>query len=214
MTDPELAAAIEELEAREPTPLRIWSQSAPPGRPLEITFAAWGAEAAAELHRRFGDRVELTVGVMAYPSGVLRPEFRQPQEPLRPAREVGLSVTLEGEVRIRTGRAAEFPVWVHNASERDVAIGSNGRLQSAVVDADPVRPAAVGGYFGPHILPYVVFDVAAGQRTRIPVLVGTDSLVPQLGPAIPPGAWHLQVALPAEPGGRLRSEPLPITVLP
>jgi hypothetical protein len=37
--------------------------------PFAIMLAAWATDLAAELHRQFGDDVELTVGGMAYPTG-------------------------------------------------------------------------------------------------------------------------------------------------
>ena len=37
--------------------------------PIEIHLAPWATDAAAELHRRFGDNVKLVVGSLLYPSG-------------------------------------------------------------------------------------------------------------------------------------------------
>lgn len=36
--------------------------------PFVIDLAPWAVEAAQELHRRFGDDVELTVGLLRYPT--------------------------------------------------------------------------------------------------------------------------------------------------
>jgi hypothetical protein len=42
--------------------------------PIKLHLTAWATDAAEELHRRFGDDVELTVGWLPYPPG--RPETR------------------------------------------------------------------------------------------------------------------------------------------
>ena len=61
----ELRAVLIELWNHEPGPLRQFPDlREEEGRPLpyQITVAAWAVAVAEDLHRRFGDRVRLTVG--------------------------------------------------------------------------------------------------------------------------------------------------------
>jgi len=44
----------------------------------------------------------------------------------------------------------------------------------------------IGGYSGPVFMMLQAFHVVAGQTTRVPLLVATDSFLPDLGYAIPP----------------------------
>ncbi|GAA1602968.1 hypothetical protein [Kribbella karoonensis] len=52
------------------------------------------------------------------------------------------------------------------------------------------------------------------RRRERPALIGTASLVPDLGHAVPPGRWGLVVSLQTETSGHLLSEPLELTVEP
>jgi hypothetical protein len=55
--------------------------------PFRITLAPWATAAAEDLHRRFGDNVDLTVGALPYPPGRRRerlPAADQPAEVLDP----------------------------------------------------------------------------------------------------------------------------------
>jgi hypothetical protein len=79
---------------------------------------------------------------------------------------------------------------------------------SAVTDG---AGGVVGRYVGPQNAPRVGFPIEPHQRTRIPVLIGTASVVPELGYAVPPGRWGLVVLLQPESGGWYRV-PLQITI--
>jgi hypothetical protein len=59
-----------------------------------------------------------------------------------------------------------------------------------------------------------VFRVAAGQTARVPLLVATDSFLPDLGYAIPAGDWGVQATLDPALGHAGRTPILPITVQP
>ena len=49
--------------------------------PFAITLAPWATTTAEELHRQFGDDVELTVGVLPYPPGSRTPGRQPPRPP-------------------------------------------------------------------------------------------------------------------------------------
>ncbi len=204
---------IMDLQRRDPQPLTGYPsprgdvEQAPP---FSISLASWAVADAAQLHERFGDDVTLTVGAFAYPtleheSG---PTGRRPQV-RTPAYEAGLSVSLAGPLVVRSGYALRADVLVSNGSALEVTILTNRQLQSRIVADDG---AEVGGYTGAQRMPGVTFDVAPAATVVIPVLIGTDSLDPALGYAIPPGHWSVQVELDLRDGRRLRSAPLPLTV--
>lgn len=62
------------------------------------------------------------------------------------------------------------------------------------------------------------FSVPPGGTTPVPLLVGTDSFDPDLGYAVPPGEWGIQVTLrritERDPvlGRPIRTPILPLTV--
>lgn len=84
---------------------------------------------------------------------------------------------------------------VRNRGRADIAINTPGYQLTALV-VDPASREIVGEV--ENIFPAVlgVFEVAAGGVRDIPLLVGTASLNPDLGWAVPPGRWAIQVALP------------------
>jgi len=84
---------------------------------------------------------------------------------------------------------------------------TNGQLQAAVIGADG---SVVGRYTGAQTTPLVTFTVEPDERQDVPVLVGTDSVVPELGYAVPPGSWSIVVEIPT--AGRVVSSPLPCVI--
>lgn len=76
----------------------------------------------------------------------------------------------------------------------------------------PGSGEVVGGYSGPVLAMLQTFTVAPGVTERIPLLVATDSFVPDLGYAIPPGQWGLQAILDPAAGHAVRTAALPLTV--
>ncbi len=81
---------------------------------------------------------------------------------------------------------------------------------------DPLTGEVVGAFFGPQILPLVMFRIAPGGTERIPLLIGTVSSTPRLGYAVPPESWGLQTTLNfgQDPGERIhrRTPVLPLTI--
>ncbi|MFF0271121.1 hypothetical protein [Kribbella sp. NPDC004536] len=87
---------------------------------------------------------------------------------------------------------------VTNRSAKDEVLITMGELSSVVTDGSG---NVVGRFAGPHPLPRVGFAVGARETRPVPVLIGTASLVPELGYAVPPGEWTLVVALGTEGEG-------------
>ena len=86
------------------------------------------------------------------------------------------------------------------------------------------RPPAIGGdrqlrqrsrsvRLGRHSLALVQIWIEPHQSCAVPVLIGTVSVVPDLGYAGPPGQWRLAIELQTDSGSML-SAPLEITTTP
>ena len=186
----------------------------PPVPPFGIGLAPWAAATAAELHRQFGDDVELTVGALPYPPG---PEPRPrpataPLPDLLDSREV--TVELDGPAVVRSGHTSQHSLLVRNLAGRDLQIATNGQVTAVVVD--PQTGEVVGGFSGAQALPLVIFRVAAGATEPIPLLIDTASYTPRLGYVVPAGEWGIQATLTLGPHPRdspsRRTPILPLTI--
>jgi hypothetical protein len=181
---------------------------------------AFAVDVARELQDRFGADVTLQVGVMSFPDKRLGdPRLADPLPEVPLAEQAGFDVQLAEPIGVQSGRTIEHAVLISNLSDTDVQVATTGgHLQSAVLD--PRTGKRVGGDFGFKMLLPVTFQVARGMQTRIPVWVGTTSIVPELGYAVPSGEWHLQVDMelgndrppPPRRHRPLRSAPLPMTI--
>jgi hypothetical protein len=186
----------------------------PPVPPFRIGLAPWAVTTAAELHRQFGDDVELTVGALPYPPGAQprpRPATTPPAD-LLDFREI--TVELDGPAVVRSGHTLRHRLLVRNRSGRELQIATNGQVTAAVVD--PQTGEIVGGFSGSLTWPLVIFRVAAGATEPIPLLIGTASFTPRLGYVVPAGEWGIQAALTLGPHPRdspcRRTPILPLTI--
>jgi hypothetical protein len=185
----------------------------PPVPPFGMWLATWGATTAEELHRQFGDDVELRVGALPYPP---RPEphprpTAAPPADLLDSREI--TAELDGPAVVRSGHTLRHSLLLRNHSGRELQIATNGQATAAVVD--PQTGEVVGGFYGAQVLPLVIFRVAAGASERIPLLIGTTSFTPRLGYAVPAGEWGIQTTLtlgPDRDSPRRRTPILPLTI--
>jgi hypothetical protein len=208
----ELKPVLIRLAAAEPTPLISWPD---PGHddgrepPFGIALEPWATRAAQELHNRFGNDLQLTVGALRYPEcAPVVPLEAAPQVPqLDPA---VLAVELDGPLTVRSGEMTHHGLLVRNLGRDDVVVGTTGELIADVVDPD--TGDVVGGYSGAVRLMLQTFTVAPATSERIPMLVGTASLIPDLGYAIPPGRWAVRATLDPAAGKAVRTPSLPITV--
>jgi hypothetical protein len=167
----------------------------PKAPPFRIRLASTAEALAEDLHRRFGDDLNLIVGSLPYPPGrqhgppALRsprrvPELLDPQE---------ITVELDGPVTVRSGHTDYHWLLVKNLTVDELQITTNGKLTASVVD--PSTGEIVGGFAGMQTRPLVLYRIAAGAVERIPLLIGTDSFVPRLGYTVPPGSWGIQTVL-------------------
>jgi hypothetical protein len=192
-----------------------YEEGQPP--PYQITLAPTAVAVAEDLHRRFGDSVRLTVGRLPYPPG------RQPDRPLghlirQPPGELldpqEAEVRLDGPAIVRSGQTLRHGLLVRNLTGRVLPIATNGNLTAVVLD--PQTGHVVGGFAGAQTMPLIMFPVAPGSTQRIPLLIGTASFRPDLGYALPPGSWGMQVWLDLEwdphTRERRRTPVLPLTI--
>ena len=211
----ELRITLRQLESENPGPLRSFPTpsvgSLSP--PFRISLAAWAVDIAADLHARFGDDVVLTVGYLHYPSRTLRRAdgsvFELPPPPealLLDPQEV--EVTLAEPVDVRSGYdvTADFLIW-------NKSIGNFDIFNPTARVIDPRTLAVVGMYAGPQAAVGVRFTLAGGDKKALPLLIGTASLDPMLGYAVPPGDWAVDAILPLGKEGMRRTPPLPLTVI-
>lgn len=179
-------------------------------RPIRIDLAAWATDIAEELHAKYGGLVALRVGAMTFPARQLVVNEHSRQLRGAPAELAGLDVRAETPLSVRTGRSERKDVVVANRTDREQVLLTAGELGSRVTDGSG---NVVGMFVGPHAMPRVGFSIEAHGSRSVPVLIGTASVVPELGYAVPPGQWNLVVSLQTDEGFML-SAPLGITVTP
>ena len=167
------------------------SDGGPP--PYPIRLAPWAEAVAAELHGRFGDQVDLTVGALPYPPGGTPRRPRPSGEPAARLDPAEAGAELDGPAVVRSGHTLRHGLLVRNHAGAVLAIATNGAVTASVVD--PRTDEVVGGYAGFQTLPLVMFRVPPGGTERIPLLIGTASYTGRLGYAVPPGRWGVEVTL-------------------
>ncbi|HZX05605.1 hypothetical protein [Kribbella sp.] len=177
-------------------------------RPVPIQLAAWATGIAEELHAKYGEFVELQVGALSFPGKQLRFSEHVLDLPGEPAESIGLAVEALTPLTIRSGYHVKLDVQVTNRADRTQTLATAGDLVSAVTDSSG---AVVGRYVGPHNAPRIEFPIDPQQSRPVPALIGTASLIPDLGYAVPPGQWSLVVSL-VTPTGYYLSTPLGLTV--
>ena len=175
---------------------------------IRIGLAAWATDIAADFHARYGDLLDLHVGMMRFPGRELLGNAHLLQVHGEPAEGAGFGVEPLAPLTVRSGRHAHRDLLITNRTERTELLITNGELSSAVTNSSG---AVVGRFAGPHTLARVGFEIAPQQTRPVPVLIGTASMVPELGYAVPPGQWTLVVVLQTETGSMLLA-PLDLTV--
>jgi hypothetical protein len=181
--------------------------------PFHIGLAAWATEIAGELDRAFGDDLDLKVGYLRYPSQSFDPDTEEVLKSL-PKLELlaSLDVSFDEPVVVRSGYSVNSSVRIHNHRDHQIVLRTNGVLTATILDPDSGE--MVGTFSGMQHMPGVPFNVHPQSSTVVPLLIGTASIDPQLGYAVPPGEWALDAVLDVHGLGRYRTPPLPVTIVP
>lgn len=182
--------------------------------PFTIGLAPWAVTVAEQLHRQFGEDVNLTVGVLSYPPGrraERSPAAGQLPELLDP-REI--AAELDGPAVVKSGHALRHGLLLCNQTDRELQIETTGYVTAVVID--PQTHEAVSGPYGWQIQPLVIFRIGPGETGLVPLLIETASTTFRLGYLVPAGSWGVQATLTlgADPRGSLRRRTpvLPLTV--
>jgi hypothetical protein len=207
----DVRAELAGLRARSPNPLEMYpnlDDDVERFPPFRIRLYAWAVDAARELKEKFGDRVELSVGFMSYPGaqvqeGILEESIPDQVDP-------SLTVTLDEPCEVVSGHDRNTTVEIHNRREEPVTLITSGLLVPYIVD--PSSGRVVGGFAGIVTLQRVLFDVAPGESRSSRALVGTASVLPELGYSVPPGQWAMTVVLTLEGREEVRTPELPLTI--
>ena len=99
---------------------------------------------------------------------------------------------------------------MRNLTSAEIQLHTNGQLTATVVA--PGSGEAAGAFIGIQAQPLIIVRVASRASQRVPLLIGTASVVPGLGYAVPPGEWAVHTTLQFADGRRRRTPPLPLTV--
>jgi len=154
---------------------------------------------AGELAARYGNAVELRVGFFSFPDR----RGSYPQPPSVPALEEQssgrLEISVEADQRVlEAGDDGHGRLVLRNGSSgRTGPLDSGQPLAGSLLDASLETAGGYGGWIAGTGL---IIDLAPGQSVSIPVIYGTTSTRADLGYAVPPGTYWLQVQMPFRHG--------------
>jgi hypothetical protein len=111
---------------------------------------------------------------------------------------------------VSSGHNVSEQLTLTNHGNGDISVVTTGQLFAPIVN--PYTNQVVGGYAGAQLLPLVGFRVAPGASNTIPLRVGTASVVPELGYAVPAGQWAIEPRINIEGRGLFRTSQLAITI--
>ena len=98
--------------------------------PFAIHLAPWAITTAEELHRLFGDNIDLTVGALPYPYGH-RPDTGQPAELLNPQ---DIATELDGPAVVSSGHTLRHALLLRNLTDHQTEIATNGAITAVVIE--------------------------------------------------------------------------------
>jgi hypothetical protein len=161
---------------------------------IRVGLRADQEDLASELAERYGNAVELQVGIFCFPDR----RRSHPKPPAGPALEEqtfeGLELSVEGYQRVlEVGDDGQGRLVLRNSgSERIGPLDSGQPLGGTLLNASL---EAVGSYCGWIAGTGRSIDLAPGQSASIPVIYGTASTREDLGYALPPGTYWLKVQM-------------------
>jgi hypothetical protein len=106
---------------------------------------------------------------------------------------VEVGVSLDGPGQVRSGDVLHTGLRIQNLGVTSLEIHTNRSLTALIFNSK--TGDVVGSYSGAQILPLKIFYIDPGGSTTIPLLVGTDSFIPELGFVVPEGEWQMAADL-------------------
>ena len=164
---------------------------------------------AATLFERFGDAIELTVGIFPYPPN--RPlshmERVNADRPLVRAIDAIDVPGLEAHFmqplpRIVIGVSESVMVALSNEGDARIEMSMSAATVALV---DPSSGLTVGGFHGAVAASARTVKLDPGQRVEIDALVGTTSFQRDLGYVVSPGRYIARARIPVSLGSRIES---------
>jgi hypothetical protein len=217
-TEREVLAILAQVRGRLESSGARWSSFGTRLDVVTVDLSGNAEDIAGELHERFGDAVELTVGAHPFP-------FPDPPPPVPriPAPEstmqisaAGLRVIPDSEV-ITVGESVVGQVEITNiGTDEELVLDTDQPLRGQLLDGDHVVSISLGPVAGTG----QGVTLAPGERTTIPFFAETDSRDLRKGPTLPPGRYQLAVTIPiySLAGAQLREQlvtpPIPIDIVP
>jgi hypothetical protein len=192
-----------ELGRSGDSPLRLAGLRTRPGFTfpvLSVELAASAEDVAADLHRRFGESIELTVGTKPYPPP--RPDAA-PRCCARLAGDeappgMALRLTLDTPTLV-AGQDGRGTLVVRNAGRTPLAVETEQPLVAVVTR--PAGMCAVAGFRGALAGTGAGGVLAPGEEMELAVLFQTAAIRPEDGYALSPGEYEVRARLPLwEPG--------------
>ncbi len=113
---------------------------------------------------------------------------------------------------MQTGQSVRGSLRIHKLGEHTVTWHNNRNLTVVIVDPD--QGDVVGSFSGMQHFRGYRFEILLGAPQSVPLLMGTASLVAQLGYAISPGDWAFRAPLNVEDGRELWTPALEFAVIP
>lgn len=181
---------------------------------IEIVLDVADQALANELVETFGASVRVSLGWFPFPMPDPLPPSACGSRPDDPLTISELDVTIDplgAALGADTSRES-YEVRLRNTGAERVSLFGGAAVGWLV---DPSNGQTVGGFYGGIAAVGYPVDLAPGDETTIPLLVGVTSCNPELGYAVPTGRYELIAAVPiSEPqSGHLMSEPLTVDVV-
>jgi len=187
---------------------------------VNVTLAPDQEEYAARLTRAYGDAIDIMVGSFHYPDRGPDPIYARVRDAswsharpvVAPPPELPSSVhvALGEPAVVVSGQMGAGTLIVTNHGGDDLVLNTNGWVTASVID--PATGDVVGGFSGAQITPLIRFPLPVGEPVNVPMQIATTSSRPELGYAIPAGAWALRVPLEFEGVGRFVTPLLALTI--
>jgi hypothetical protein len=182
------------------------------GGPVQITLPATEEALAGELVDRYGDAVELTVGVLPYPierasavcddPGGIDPPAGLELAVVPPSAPLVLGGVQPSSFEVALANVGNSPIQFLTGTAIGTILDTNGNVVGSSAN---IALADVG----------VSVDLAPGATTTLPGVVGTASCDPRLGYVLPPGDYLLVATVSSNDGSthtQLRTPAQPIAV--